>query len=76
VTVESLAEPTGYPVRLLVTVTLQVTVLAPPRPEPLHWSMLVTGVVDVVVPPVGQADDPVAEPVHWMVVTTVAKPVG
>jgi hypothetical protein len=35
-TVESLAEPTGYPVRLLVTVTVQVRVLAPPRPLPLH----------------------------------------
>ena len=59
-----------------MTVTSQVTVLAPPRPVPLHWSMFVTGVVDVVVLPVGHADDPVADPVHWTVVTIVARPVG
>lgn len=35
-TVESIGTPTGNPVRLLVTVTVQVTVLAPPRPAPLH----------------------------------------
>lgn len=35
-TVESIAEPTGYPVRLFVTVTVHVTVLAPPRPALLH----------------------------------------
>jgi hypothetical protein len=35
-TAESLASPVGKPVRLLVTVTSQVTVLAPPRPALLH----------------------------------------
>jgi hypothetical protein len=35
-TVESIAAPIGKPVRLLVTVTVQVTVLAPPRPALLH----------------------------------------
>jgi hypothetical protein len=57
---------------LFVTVTVQVTVLAPPRPALLHWVITVTGVVDVVVPPVGQT----ADPVHMMLVTIVAKPVG
>jgi hypothetical protein len=57
---------------LFVTVTVQVTVLAPPRPELLHWLIVVTGVVDVVVPPVGQ----IAEPVHIVVVVIVARPVG
>jgi hypothetical protein len=56
----------------LVTVTVQVTVLAPPRPASLHWVITVTGVVEVVVAPVGQT----AEPVHMMLVTIVAKPVG
>jgi len=36
ITVESVGAPTGNPVRLLVTVTVQVTLLAPPRPELLH----------------------------------------
>jgi hypothetical protein len=57
---------------LLVTVTVQVTVLAPPRPALLHWVITVTGVVEVVVPPVGQT----ADPVHMALVTIVAKPVG
>jgi hypothetical protein len=71
-TVESIAAPTGKPVRLLVTVTVQVTVLAPPRPALLHWVTTVIGVEEVVVFPVGQT----ADPVHEMVVTIVAKPVG
>jgi hypothetical protein len=70
--VEAIAEPVGYPVRLLVTVPVQVTVLAPPRPAVLHWVMLVTGVVDVVVPPVGHT----ADPVQCTVVTMTAAPVG
>jgi hypothetical protein len=53
-------------------VTVQVTVLAPPSPAPLHWLITVTGVVEVVVPPVGH----IADPVHEIVVTIVAKPVG
>ena len=57
---------------MFVTVTVQVTVLAPPRPAPLHWVITVTGVVEVVVPPVGQT----ADPVHEIVVTIVARPVG
>jgi len=72
VTVASLAEPVGYPVRLLVTVAVHVTVLAAPRPVPLHWSICVTGVGEVVVVPDGQT----ADPVHWAVVTIVAMPVG
>jgi hypothetical protein len=36
----------------------------------------VTGVVETVVPPVGHADDPAADPVHPTDVTIVAKPVG
>lgn len=51
---------------------VQVTVLAPPRPAPLHWLTLVTGFVEVVVRPVGHS----ADPVHEIVVTIVAKPVG
>jgi hypothetical protein len=56
----------------LVTVTVQVTVLAPPSPAALHWVITVTGVVEVVVPPVGQT----ADPVQLTDVTIVAKPVG
>lgn len=59
-----------------MTVTVQFTVLAPLSPALLHCVMSVTGVVDVVVPPVGQAADPVADPVQEMVVTIVAVPVG
>ena len=55
-----------------MTVTVQVTVLAPPRPALLHWVMTVIGVVEVELPPVGQT----AEPVHEIVVTIVASPVG
>lgn len=58
--------------RLLVTVAVQVIVLAPPSPAPLHWPITVTGVDEVVVPPVGQC----ADPVHETDVTIVAKPVG
>jgi hypothetical protein len=70
--VASLAAPVGYPVRLLVTVTVHVTVLAPPSPALLHWLITHTGWVDVVVPPSGHA----ADPVHMMLVTIVARPVG
>jgi len=35
-TVEPIVAPLGKPRRLLVTVTVQVTVLAPPRPALLH----------------------------------------
>ncbi len=55
-----------------MTVTVQVTVLAPPRPALLHWLIVVTGVVEVVVPPVGH----IADPVHVIVVAIIAKPVG
>lgn len=57
---------------MFVTVAVHVTVLAPPRPAVLHWSMPDTGVLDVMVPAVGQT----AEPVQLMIVTIVAKPVG
>lgn len=55
-----------------MTVEVHVTVLAPPRPAPLHWLTPVTGVVEVVVPDEGQT----AEPVQLMSVTIVARPVG
>ncbi len=71
-TVAAIAEPVGYPVRSLVTVTVHVTVLAPPGPASLHWVMLVTGNIDVVVLPGGQA----AEPVQETVMTMVADPFG
>ena len=58
---------------MLVTVAVQVTVLAPPRPEPLHWLMSVTGSVENVVPEPGTQ---MAEPVQLTVVTIVASPVG
>lgn len=58
--------------RLLMTVTVQVTVLAPPRPASLHWLIVVTGVVEVVVPPTGHT----AAPVHAIVVAIIAVPVG
>jgi hypothetical protein len=66
--VEAIDAPVGYPWRSLVTVAVHVTVLAPPRPALLHWVIPVTGLVDVVVPPVGQT----AEPVQVIWVTTVA----
>jgi hypothetical protein len=56
----------------LVTVTVHVTVLAPPSPALLHWVITVTGVVEVLVPPVGQT----ADPVQLTVMTIVARPVG
>jgi hypothetical protein len=56
----------------LVTVASQVTVLAPPSPAELHCVIPVTGTAEVVLPPVGHT----AEPVHEMIVTMVAKPVG
>jgi len=66
------AEPVGYPVRSLVTVTSQVTWLAPPGPAKLHWLIDVIGVADVVVVPGGQE----SAALHTMVVTIVAVPVG
>jgi hypothetical protein len=51
-TVATIAAPVGYPVRLLVTEAVQLTVLAPPRPVPLHWVIPVTGSTEVVVPEV------------------------
>lgn len=68
----TIADPVGYPVRLLVTVAVQVTVLAAPSPEVLHWVTLLTGVVEVVVPPAGQ----LAAAGHDTAVTIVARPVG
>ncbi len=55
-----------------MTVTVHVTVLAPPSPTLLHWLITVIGVVEVVVLPVGQT----ADPVHMISVTIVARPVG
>ncbi len=55
-----------------MTEAVQVTVAAPPTPALLHWLITVTGVVEVVVPPVGQT----ADPVHMIVVTIVARPIG
>jgi len=59
-------------VRLLVTLAVQVTVLAPPSPEALHWVILVTGSTDVVVPEVAQ----ITGAVQAMSVVIVARPVG
>jgi hypothetical protein len=67
-----IADPVGYPVKLLVTVAVHVTVLARPSPEDSHCVMFDTGVAEVVVPPTAQA----AAAGHEMVVTTVANPVG
>jgi len=67
-----MADPVGYPVRLLVTVAVQFTVLALPRPELSHWVIDVTGAVEVIVPPTGQF----AAAGHERVVTIVAEPVG
>ena len=55
-----------------MTVTVQVTVLAPPRPALLHCVITVIGTSEVTVPPTGQT----ADPVHTIEVTTVARPVG
>ena len=56
-----------------MTVTVQVTVLAPVLPASLHCVISVIGVVEVsVVSPFGQ----MAPPVHMMVVTIVAMPIG
>ena len=55
-----------------MTVTVQVTVLAPPSPAMSHWVTAVTGTAEVVVPLVGHT----ADPVHVFWVTMVAKPVG
>lgn len=57
---------------MFVTVAVQVTVLAPPRPELLHCVILVTGVVELVVTPTGQF----AAAGHERVVAIVAEPVG
>jgi hypothetical protein len=67
-TVGVIEAPIGYPCRSLVTVAVHVIVLAPPRPALSHWVIPVTGLVDVVVPPVGQT----AEPVQLTWVTIVA----
>jgi hypothetical protein len=65
-----MADPIGYPVRLLITVAVQFTVLALPRPELSHWVIDVTGAVEVIVPLSGQ----LAAAGHERVVTIVAKP--
>jgi hypothetical protein len=57
---------------LLVTVAVQVTVLAPPRPEALHWVIPVTGSTEVVVPLVPHTTGAV----QAMSVAIVADPVG
>ncbi len=49
--------------------------LAPPRPVLLHWVIWVTGVVEMVVPPVGQVVA-MSVPVQEMVVTIVVEQVG
>jgi len=59
-------------VRLLVTVTVQVTVLAPPRPATSHWVIPVTGSTEVVVPVVPHTTGAV----QAMSVVIVANPVG
>ena len=59
---------------MLVTVTVQVTVPAPPVSTLLHWLILVIGVVEISVKtPLGPQD---ADPVHEISVTIVANPVG
>ena len=55
-----------------MTVTSHVTVLAPPSPTMSHCVIPVTGTAELEVPPVGQT----ADPVHEMIVTMVAEPVG
>jgi len=57
---------------LLVTVAVQVTVLAPPRPEALHWVIPVTGSTEVVVPVLPHTTGAV----QAMSVVIVAWPVG
>jgi hypothetical protein len=56
----------------LVTVAVQVTVLAPPRPEASHWVIPVTGSTEVVVPVVPHTTGAV----QAMSVVIVADPVG
>lgn len=56
----------------MVTVAVQVTVLAPPRPASSHWVIPVTGTAEVVVPLFGHD----AEPVQEISVAIVADPVG
>jgi hypothetical protein len=68
--------PSGKPVRLLVTVTVQVTVLAPVLPALLHCSITVIGVVENVVVGSWLSNEHVASPVHWMLVVMVAMPTG
>ena len=59
--------------RLLVTVTVQVTVLAPILAASLHWLITVIGVVEVCVKsPFSQ----IAPSLHAMLVTIVARPIG
>ena len=56
--------------------TVHVTVLAGPEPEWSHWLIVVTGVVEVVVPLGGQLTEPLADPVQLIVRSIVAEPVG
>lgn len=71
-TVGAIAAPTGYPVRLFVTVAVQVTVLAPPRPEALHWVIPVTGFTELVALEIPHTTGAV----QAMSVVIVANPVG
>jgi len=69
----TVAVPSGKPVRVLVTVTVQVTVLAPTLAMLLHWLITVIGVVDSRVSFVSMQSAP---PLHCTLVTIVASPVG
>jgi hypothetical protein len=71
-TVGAIAAPVGYPVRLFVTDAVQVTVLAPPRPEALHWVIPVTGFTELVVVEIPHTTGAV----QAMSVVIVASPVG
>jgi len=71
-TVAAIAAPVGYPLRLFVTVAVQVTVLAPPRPEALHWVIPVTGFTELVVLEIPHTTGAV----QAMSVVIVANPVG
>lgn len=71
-TVAAIAAPVGYPVRLFVTDAVQVTVLAPPRPEALHWVIPVTGFTELVVVEIPHTTGAV----QAMSVVIVASPVG
>lgn len=56
-----------------MTVTVQVTVLAPTLAMLLHWLITVIGVLDVCSPPTSTQSAP---PLHWTLVTIVASPIG